>query len=153
SHCSMCFILLNCLTALCASSYWTVSLLYVLHLTGLSHCSMCFILLDCLTALCSIHVCVCVYPCVCVCVCACVCVCGKCSDPGGSRPRPVIFACLFSLSLQQVIGDRCISDWMGYKSSDQTAEWRALVFPAFGYRWSLDRDWIWILVGFGLSLF
>src|SRR4029434_10171932 len=26
------------LTALCASSYWTVSLLYVLHLTGLSHC-------------------------------------------------------------------------------------------------------------------
>src|SRR4029434_9902883 len=77
SDCSMCFILLDCLTALCdssywtvsllyvlhltglsltalcASSYWTVSLLYVLHLTGLSHCSMCFILLDCLTALCA----------------------------------------------------------------------------------------------------
>src|SRR4029434_2829926 len=56
SRCSMCFILLDCLTALCASSYWTVSLLYVLHLTGLSHCSM-------------------FYPCVCVCVCMCVCMC------------------------------------------------------------------------------
>src|SRR4029434_10163473 len=64
SHCSMCFILLDCLTALCDSSYWTVSLLYVLHLTGLSHCSMCFIILDCLTALCDL-VCVCLSLCQC----------------------------------------------------------------------------------------
>ena len=50
----------------------------------------------------------------------------NCYDPGGSRPRPVIFACLFSLSLQQVIGDRCIIDWMGYKSPGQPADGRAL---------------------------
>lgn len=61
---------------------------------------------------------------------------------GGSRPCPVIFACLFSLSLQQVIGDRCIVDWLGYKSPDQPEDGRALVIPAFGYRWSLDSDWI-----------
>src|SRR4029434_8573121 len=72
-----------------------------------------------------------------------------CYDPGGSRPRPVIFACLFSLSLQQAIGDRCILDWMGYKSPDQPADGRALVFPSVGYRWSWNRAWIvncrWIL--------
>ena len=73
----------------------------------------------------------------------------NCYDPDGSRPRPVIFACLFSLSLQQVIEDRCIIDWLCYKSPDQSAVGRALVFPAFGYRWSWNRDWIvdcrWIL--------
>src|SRR4029434_2779591 len=68
------FILLDCLTALCASSYWIVSLLYVLHLTGLSHCSMCFILLDCLTALCAssywtVSLLYVQSMCVCVCVC------------------------------------------------------------------------------------
>ena len=68
---------------------------------------------------------------------------------------------VLSLSLQQVIGNRSliIIDWLGYESPDQPADGRALVFPAFGYRWSLDldRDWIWdtrwfwIVVGFGLS--
>ena len=49
---------------------------------------------------------------------------------------------VLSLSLQQVIGDRCVIDWLGYKSPDQPAVGRALAFPAFGYRWSLDSDWI-----------
>src|SRR4029434_7267465 len=58
-----------------SSSYWTVSLLYVLHLTGLSHCSMCFILLDCLTALCaSSYWTVSLLYVLSVCVCVCVCV-------------------------------------------------------------------------------
>ena len=40
-------------------------------------------------------------------------------------------------------------DWLGYKSLDQPADGRALVFPSVGYRWSWNRDWIvacrWIL--------
>ena len=52
----------------------------------------------------------------------------------------MIFACLFSLSLQQVIEDRWIIDWMGYKGPGQPEDGRAL---DFGYRWCLDSNWIW----------
>src|SRR4029434_8516922 len=73
----------------------------------------------------------------------------------GLGPAPIIFACLFCLSLKQVIGSRCTPgvthDGLGYKSPDQMAVWRAL-----GWSLDLDRDWIWIvvgwsIVGFGLS--
>src|SRR4029434_4284754 len=49
------------------------------------------------------------------------------------------------------MGCRCTPgvthDWLGYKSPDQMAVERAL-----GWSLDLDRDWIWIVVGFGLSL-
>src|SRR4029434_2958890 len=55
------------------------------------------------------------------------------------------------LSLQQVMGSRCTPDvthdWLGYKSPDHMAVGRAL-----GWSLDLDRDWIWIVVGFGVSL-
>ena len=79
-------------------------------------------------------------------------------DPGGSRPRLVILACLFSLpcfrnlslSLQQVIGDRFVLDWLGYKSPDQPAVEAALVLPAFGFWFSVAR---WIFVDLRRRLF
>ena len=58
---------------------------------------------------------------------------------------------VLSLSPQQVMGSRCTTgvphDWMGYKSPDQMAVGRAL-----GWSSDLDRDWFWIVVGFGVSL-
>src|SRR4029434_4441219 len=80
SHCSMCFILLDCLTALCYSSYWTVSLLYVLLLVYPSVC-----------------VCgpVCVCPCVCMCLCLCVRVAMSCWIQERSSRRGVwVLLCL-----------------------------------------------------------
>ena len=49
------------------------------------------------------------------------------------------------------MGSRCTPgvthDWLGYKSPDQMAVGRAL-----GWSLDLDRDWIWIVVGFGVLL-
>src|SRR4029434_1548349 len=60
------------------------------------------------------------------------------------------------LSLQQVIGSRCMGDWLGYKSPDQTADGRALDW-SFGLgRWYLDRNWIcvyWLDCGLSSSSF
>src|SRR4029434_5507171 len=58
---------------------------------------------------------------------------------------------VLSLFPQQIIGSRCTPgvthDWLGYKSPDQMAVGRAL-----GWSLDLDRYWIWIVVGFGVSL-
>ena len=49
---------------------------------------------------------------------------------------------VLSLPKQQVIGNRCILDWMGYKSPDQPAVRRALDSRQLVLDWSLDSDWI-----------
>ena len=67
----------------------------------------------------------------------------------------ISYACSVSVSSAgngKQVYNRCTHDWMGYKSSDQMADGRAL-------DWSLDLDkdwiwdtrWFWIVVGFGLS--
>src|SRR4029434_1308189 len=57
--------------------------------------------------------------------------------------RPMTFCMpVLSLSLQQVIGTRCMVDWLGCTRPNQPADGRALVFPSVGYRWSWNRDWI-----------
>src|SRR4029434_6541528 len=64
----------------------------------------------CLCVYVCLHVCVCVSVCVCVCerVCVSECVCVCVLRPWvGLGPAPMIFACLFCLSLKQVIGSRC----------------------------------------------
>src|SRR4029434_1117850 len=93
----------------------------------------------------------------CVGVCVCVCV---CYDPGGSRPRPMIFACLFCLlSRKWGAGVQQVYPMIGgaTKALSRLHSWSVGLEFWIG-RWCLDRNWICgysldlgILVGFGFG--
>ena len=58
---------------------------------------------------------------------------------------------VLSLSPQQVMGSRCTTgvphDWMATKA---LIRWQS--GERWIGRWCLNRDWFWIVVGFGVSL-
>ena len=58
-----------------------------------------------------------------------------------------LHACSLSVFTTGELEPGVTHDWLGYKSPDQMAVGRAL-----GWSLDLDRDWIWIVVGFGVSL-
>src|SRR4029434_7600374 len=65
-----------------------------------------------------------------------------CYDPGGSRPRPMRFACLFSICRYNRQLDPGV--WVIGLASKALLRWKS------GERWVGRR--IWIEIGFGLSL-
>ena len=82
-----------------------------------------------------------------------------CYDPGGSRPRPMRFACLFSICRynRQLDPGVWVIGWatkalLRWKSGERWVGRRIWIEIGFGLSLVLECRWFWSVVGCGLSL-